>query len=816
MSTVVVLKTRPETVIQDYKTLLERVEYEKILREKEVLLKLNLSWSLYFPSCSTQPWQLDGVLKVLAKDYTVLPVENKTVVTDPFTGSRKNKWAGVFEQYGLTFQSLTDVRWVRYKSNQKTPALDEIFPEGFEIPEMFKGKQIVHLPTVKCVHPETELFLGDGQLVKIKDCVDEVHSCNAVTITADSDEVATVHHHVLSLSDRGRLDTEPAHQFWKTPSPETVLRVRTKTGRTVTVSTSHPFLTPGGWKMAKDLTCGDRIAVPRRIPAGGATQELPKLRELDFLNPEINKASINIPKKTSEPFWRWVGYFTAGGHTQKEESTTRFWWYGEDPEVRRDYRDVTKALFTIEVKRRGKNYYFDSMYLEDFFKKAGILFPVTASQKTVPQLLFTCPAHEIAAFLQGYLDRAATVADDGLHVVTESADLAKRIQLLFLMLGVVSLKRDGQYDSDATMGEECEQYEVAVYGEDLSTMSRCISFCSEKKADAMQKVIERWQKKREPSDWDTIPLDVSVIKRVGEGLGLSQESCNSYCAPAGDRDCTLPRHKDVRDLVCVFESLDTAGTFKKEIDYMKFLSSEDIAWDYIACVEEIACDVPWLYDVTVTTTSNFVGDGFILHNTHGHTTTTGAMKNAFGGLLKEHRHHSHKLIHQVLVDLLKIQKEIHPSILAVVDGTVCGDGAGPRTMRPHCKGLILASDDQVAIDAVSATIMGFDPLSIQYISLAHEEGLGVGDIDDITIVGEDISRINFGFQSKKSPVIFWDQMFRQKKLRFLENLIFHTRLFRIPVMLSKGYHDYLWYPLVGRYRINQFSKTEWGTLFEKY
>jgi hypothetical protein len=59
-------------------------------------------------------------------------------------------------------------------------------------------------------------------------------------------------------------------------------------------------------------------------------------------------------------------------------------------------------------------------------------------------------------------------------------------------------------------------------------------------------------------------------------------------------------------------------------------------------------------------------------------------------------------------------------------------------------------------------------------------------------------------------------MFRQKKLRFLENLIFHTRLFRIPVMLSKGYHDYLWYPLVGRYRINQFSKTEWGTLFEKY
>ena len=55
---------------------------------------------------------------------------------------------------------------------------------------------------------------------------------------------------------------------------------------------------------------------------------------------------------------------------------------------------------------------------------------------------------------------------------------------------------------------------------------------------------------------------------------------------------------------------------------------------------------------------------------------TGAMKNAFGGLITEKRHHSHKMIHEVLVDLLQIQKEIHPHLFAVMDGAVAGNGKG--------------------------------------------------------------------------------------------------------------------------------------------
>ncbi|RKX29772.1 MAG: DUF362 domain-containing protein [Candidatus Zixiibacteriota bacterium] len=202
--------------------------------------------------------------------------------------------------------------------------------------------------------------------------------------------------------------------------------------------------------------------------------------------------------------------------------------------------------------------------------------------------------------------------------------------------------------------------------------------------------------------------------------------------------------------------------------------------------------------------------------THGHSTTTGAIKNAFGGLLKEVRHYAHKYIHEVLVDLMIMQKELHPSIFAVMDGTVAGDGAGPRTMTPHSKNIILASSDSVAIDAIAAKLMGFDPMKIPYLRMCHEKELGVADPDEIEILGIDISEINFDFHTKKSFVIWGDQMLRKGALRFLEKIALHSPLVVWAPAASNIYHDWLWYPTVGKSIIRKFSRTEWGQLFEQY
>ncbi len=202
--------------------------------------------------------------------------------------------------------------------------------------------------------------------------------------------------------------------------------------------------------------------------------------------------------------------------------------------------------------------------------------------------------------------------------------------------------------------------------------------------------------------------------------------------------------------------------------------------------------------------------------THGHSVTTGAIKNSFGGLLKEVRHYAHKYIHEVLVDLLIMQKELHPGIFSVMDGTVCGDGAGPRTMVPKVKNVILASADSVAIDAIAAKIMGFDPLSIPYIRMCHERGLGTGDPAEIEVTGEDIATMNFAFKSKKSLVIWGDQMLRIGFLRPFEKILLHSPLVVWAPFASNVYHDLFWYPTIGRRMIRKFGQTEWGKLWNNY
>ncbi len=202
---------------------------------------------------------------------------------------------------------------------------------------------------------------------------------------------------------------------------------------------------------------------------------------------------------------------------------------------------------------------------------------------------------------------------------------------------------------------------------------------------------------------------------------------------------------------------------------------------------------------------------------HIYTTTTGAMKNAFGGLLHTHRHYTHSWIHETLVDLLAIQKEIHTGMFAVMDGTTAGNGPGPRTMYPEEKNVILASADQVAIDAVAAKMMGFNPLEIKYIALAHERGLGCGDVREIKVVGEDVSNVNWRFSVGDNGASMVGDLLWFSPLKRFQNLFFRTPLVNFFIFGSEFYHDYYRWPLRDRRVFRKWMKqSQWGKLFASY
>jgi uncharacterized protein (DUF362 family) len=202
---------------------------------------------------------------------------------------------------------------------------------------------------------------------------------------------------------------------------------------------------------------------------------------------------------------------------------------------------------------------------------------------------------------------------------------------------------------------------------------------------------------------------------------------------------------------------------------------------------------------------------------HIYTTTTGAMKNAFGGLLSTKRHYTHSWIHRTLVDLLAIQKEIHPGLFAVMDGTTAGNGPGPRTMIPVVKDYVLASADQVAIDAVAAKMMGFDPMSLEFIRVAHEDGLGVGDPRDIELVGDDITGESWGFFVGDNAASRVGDLMWFGPMKPLQKLFFHTPLVHAFVLGSELYHDYYRWPNQDRQTFEDWrQQTSWGQLFQVY
>jgi hypothetical protein len=167
-----------------------------------------------------------------------------------------------------------------------------------------------------------------------------------------------------------------------------------------------------------------------------------------------------------------------------------------------------------------------------------------------------------------------------------------------------------------------------------------------------------------------------------------------------------------------------------------------------------------------------------------------------------------------------IQKKIHRGLFAVMDGTFAGDGPGPRCMVPYAKNVILASADQVAIDATAAKLMGFDPLAIKYIRMAHDLGLGCGDPRQIEIVGDQSAADEnwhfagpfkkMTFASRMQHKIYWGPMKKPVEWSL------KTVLAPWAYIASVIYHDSFWYPLKAKRMMQDALASPWGRLFRNW
>jgi len=124
--------------------------------------------------------------------------------------------------------------------------------------------------------------------------------------------------------------------------------------------------------------------------------------------------------------------------------------------------------------------------------------------------------------------------------------------------------------------------------------------------------------------------------------------------------------------------------------------------------------------------------------THGLLILTGGVKNMFGAVVGRHKaeaHFKHVKPSDFAFYIIKIFMYVKPAF-TIMDGIVAMEGDGPAAGALRDAGLILASPDAVALDAVFADIAGLEPKNVLTTVYAGKMGLGTSDLAEIQILGE--------------------------------------------------------------------------------
>jgi uncharacterized protein (DUF362 family)/Pyruvate/2-oxoacid:ferredoxin oxidoreductase delta subunit len=142
--------------------------------------------------------------------------------------------------------------------------------------------------------------------------------------------------------------------------------------------------------------------------------------------------------------------------------------------------------------------------------------------------------------------------------------------------------------------------------------------------------------------------------------------------------------------------------------------------------------------------------------THSLTTITGAVKNSYGlavGLYKAHCHFKAPRPAEFARYVVDVFECAVPR-LVVMDGVVAMEGDGPAAGRLRQAGLILASNDCVACDAVFAALIGLSPLSIETTEEAYKRKLGEPDLSRIKVLGMDLREARLhNFKLPKTSIL---------------------------------------------------------------
>jgi replicative DNA helicase len=498
----------------------------------------------------------------------------------------------------------------------------------------------------KCLSADAEIVLKDGSIATIEEIVKKRRAC------------------LMTLGDDFKFS-------WETPSAyvddgvKPVFRVVTRLGREIKTTLTHPFLTVGGWRRLGELSVGDHVAVPRRMPVFGdeplGTHRVKLLAYMlgdgDVTGPVPR--FTNASRKLRDDFTDAVEVF--GGLRVREEDsngtrTPTLCITADQTSVRRHRQEFAGTLdrsLTLSplsanaIARRvqaspaslvhwrrghtvpgtatalrlretlaGEGVELDVSEL-DRARKDGLnglarwfdelrLRGCSAKDKFVPDTIFRAPREEVALFLNRLFatDGWATVLATGqaqLGYCTVSERLARQVQHLLLRFGIVAALRE----RSVKYGDSRR----GAFQLNITDADSVRIFVSEVgifgKEDAVKHVARTLEGRRPHANRDLIPREAwKLVDEARDG-----ESWGSLAKRRGFGE-GHNFHVGTRAI-----SRARMRLFAEALDDQRLweLAESDIYWDEVVSIEPLGMEQ--VYDLTIPDTHNFVANDICVHNT---------------------------------------------------------------------------------------------------------------------------------------------------------------------------------------------------------
>ena len=382
---------------------------------------------------------------------------------------------------------------------------------------------------------------------------------------------------VSGISDQGRVRSTGIAD-WVDSGVQECFHVRTRLGRSVEVTGHHPFLTVDGWQPLHDLAAGDRIGLPRRVPAFGTDSSW---------HPSLI---------------RLLAYYVAeGGLTSSSAAFSN-----TDPEVVADFRETIASHFPdlrivaervtyhAVAKRRGRR-----NPLITWLRDTG-LWGKGAHEKRFPPCVWRWDRARLVEFVRALMSCDGTIYDLGgyprIEFAVASRELAEDLQHALVRLGIVAKlwrKKERCWRLEITEPQSVAEYQREVGWIGAKARRFPHPPVAARRSNLGQLPASVWPLIRASAAERQLTL-AGVAQAAGE-YGSTRRGFNLHASRG------LPSSR--------------LGAYARILQdaHLLRLASPDLYWDEIVSIDPIGKHQ--VYDLTVPDGANFIAQDVVVHNT---------------------------------------------------------------------------------------------------------------------------------------------------------------------------------------------------------